>query len=599
MSSRLSRPAFDPVPVISRTSPWLEVTLRLRWPRPWPFFRHAGEKNFVHCNYPFPPFLVLSCLLPLALPATLCAQPPLRFTEVTNSSGIDFVHTIGDDKMTNIVEASGVGCAMLDYDGDGWLDIYLVNGVHLDGVSDPTVADKQKLKDATDRLYRNRGDGTFEDVTLKAGILPGGYGMGVVAGDYNNDGRPDIYVSNYGPNRLYKNAGNGRFEEVAQDAGVADPNFSVGVVFVDYDCDGDLDLYVGNYLKFDPDYKVAYESDTFPGPSAYDAQVNSLYRNEGNGKFSNVTDEAQLGQHLGRTMGVGVFDFDDDGQPDLFVPNDAMENFFFRNTGNGRFEEMALMTNVAFGMNGEARGAMGAEIGDVNGDKLVDLFVPDFTYTCLYINLGDGFFEDQARQAGIAALCDQHVSWGAALADLDLDSDLDLYVSNGDANHLIGHENLLFVNDGRGVFAEVSREAGLAGQKKGVSRGVVAGDFDNDGDLDLLVSQLNDAPVLLRNDTPRDGRHWLMLNLIGAAGHSNHDAIGARVRCSLPDSPGQLMRYRSSSGSYMSGHDPRLHFGLGSLAVVPEIEIRWPDGSLQTLRNIAADQVLTVKQDQP
>ncbi len=460
---------------------------------------------------------------------TAPARSEVRFTDVTKAAHLEFVHTIGDDKMTNIVEASGVGCAMLDFDGDGWLDIYMVNGVHLDGVSDPDAPDKPQRRTATDRLYRNRGDGTFEDVTEKAGILPGGYGMGVVVGDYNNDGRPDIYVSNYGLNRLYKNLGGGRFAEVAEEAGVEDKRFSVGVVFVDYDRDGDLDLYVGNYLEFDPDYKVAYDTDTFPGPSAYEPQVNSLYRNEGNGTFTDVTTQSQLGEHLGRTMGVGVFDYDDDGHPDLFVPNDAMENFFFRNAGNGRFEEMALMTNVAFGMNGEARGAMGAEIGDVNGDSLVDLFVPDFTYTCLYINLGDGFFEDQARQAGIAALCDKHVSWGASLVDLDLDADLDLYVSNGDANHLIPHANLLFINDGKGVFAEVSESAGLTSHENGVSRGAVAGDIDNDGDLDLLVAQLNNSPLLLRNDTPHEDKHWLMLNLEGAEGRSNRDGTGARV----------------------------------------------------------------------
>jgi hypothetical protein len=325
--------------------------------------------------------------------------------------------------------------------------------------------------------------------------------------------------------------------------------------------------------------------------------LNSLYRNNGDGTFTDVTTETQLGMHLGRTMGVGVFDYDDDGHADLFVPNDAMENFFFRNTGKGDFEEMALMTNVAFGMNGEARGAMGSEIGDVNADNLVDLFVPDFTYTCLYINLGDGFFEDRARQAGIAALCDKHVSWGAALADLDLDTDLDLYVSNGDANHLIPHENLLFVNDGKGVFSEVSESAGLANREIGVSRGVVAGDIDNDGDLDLLVAQLNASPVLLRNETPRHDRHWLMLDLQGAAGKSNLDAMGARVRCKLPGSEQMLIRHRVSSGSYMSVHDPRIHFGLGNLDKVPELEIRWPDGSTQTLKDVAADQILKVKQE--
>ncbi len=529
----------------------------------------------------------------------LAAEPPsLRLTDMTLQSGIRFVHTIGDDKMTNIVEATGVGCALLDYDGDGWLDIYLVNGIHLDGVSDPSFVGQESLRNATDRLYRNRGDWTFEEVTEKAGILPGGYGMGVTVGDYDNDGRRDLYVTNYGANRLYHALPNGTFEEVGAHAAVNDDHFGVGCAFFDYDGDSLLDLYVGNYLDYDATVTVPT---SFPGPTAYRGQVNLLLRNDGKGVFQDITKEAGLAEYPGHTMGVGIFDVNDDGQWDLFVANDAMENFFFVNQGNGKFEENAPLANVAYGANGDARGAMGAEIGDVDGDGRFDLYVPDFTHTCLYMNQGDGFFEDQAQRAGIAIVCGHYVSWGAALVDLDLDTDLDIYVANGDARQLVGHPDLVFLNNGQGSFAEVSRKCGLAEVKPLVSRGVATGDLDNDGDMDLVVVNLNASPVLLRNDTPHAGRHWLMIELEGRAGHCNRDAIGAIVECRIPDGQGgqqTLLRQRCSSGSYMCVHDQRLHFGLGQAAEVPELVVRWPDGQRQTLRNVKADQLLKIKQDE-
>ncbi len=521
----------------------------------------------------------------------------LKLTDVTEASGIRFVHTIGDDKMTNIVESTGVGCALFDFDGDGWLDIYFVSGKYLDGVSDPATPDKQRLSQASDRLYRNRGDGTFEDVTERMGILPGGYGMGVSVGDIDNDGQRELYVTNYGPNRLYRHRADGKFEDVAARLGVDDSHFGVGCAFFDVDNDTLLDLYVGNYLDYVPDFDTA---DGFPGPTAYQGQVNLLYRNQGKKGFLDVTKQMGLADHPGHTMGVGVVDFNEDGRWDLFVANDAMENFFFENMGNGKFEENALLTNIAYGANGDARGAMGAEVGDVDGDGKFDLFVPDFTHTCLYMNIGDGFFEDQAHQAGIAILCGHYVSWGTVLVDLDLDGDLDIYVSNGDARKLLGHPDLAFLNDGSGKFSDVSQQSGVADLKKRVSRGVAAGDLDNDGDIDLVIMNLNDRPVLLRNDTPRGTRHWLMVDLVGRDGKSNRDAIGAIVRCKVTQTGGTsktFMRQRCSSGSYMCVHDQRLHFGLGDATQVDELAIRWPDGSTQTLHNVKVDQVLKVEQE--
>jgi hypothetical protein len=546
--------------------------------------------------------LAVLCLplavLPWGAPVAALGEDPssISLVDVTSKSGIEFVHTIGDEKMTNIVESTGVGCALFDFDGDGWLDIYLVSGVHLDGLSDPQTLNRDRLRTASDKLYRNRGDWTFEDVSERAGILAGGYGMGVAVADYDNDGRRDLYVSNYGPNRLYRNLGDCSFEELGQKAGVCDTSFGVGCAFFDFDGDTNLDLYVGNYLDYVPDFDAP---GGFPGPTAYQGQVNRLFRNNGNGSFADVTSSAGIDTYPGHTMGVGVFDFNEDGRWDLFVANDAMENFFFENSGDGKFKENALLTNIAFGANGDARGAMGAEVGDINGDGRLDLFVPDFTHTCLYINQGNGFFDDQARRAGISIICGHYVSWGAALVDLDLDSDLDIYIANGDARQLLGHPDLVFLNNGEGWFVEASKKIGLADLKKRVSRGVASGDFDNDGDLDLLVVNLNDRPVLLRNDTPRKNRHWLMLDLVGRSGLSNRDAIGTLVRCYLPQQKGEaktIVRQRTSGGSYMCVHDHRLHFGLGDVTVVPRVEIRWPNGTVQTIENVKSDQILRIEQ---
>ncbi len=519
----------------------------------------------------------------------------IRFTELAVESGIDFVETIGDNDMTNIVESAGAGCGFLDYDGDGWMDIYLVNGRWQQGLSDPDLDedDRKKNAAATGKLYRNRGDGSFEDVTERAGLARPTYGMGITVADYDGDGHPDVYLTAYGPNSLYRNNGDGTFTDVASKSGVADPAFSVGATFFDYNRDDRLDLYVGNYVVYDPDYKLFYAPDGFPGPLAYTGQQDRLYRGNPDGTFTDVTSTSGIEiEPRGRAMGVTAFDYDGDQLTDVFVSNDAMENFLLRNKGDGTFENVALFAGVAFGENGEATAAMGVEVGDYDGDGRFDLFVPDMTFCCVYRNLGNGMFEDQAARSGVAAAMGQYVGWSGVFSDFDLDGRLDLYVANGDVHHLEPHADVLFAGDGAGRFADVSESAGKWMRQKRIARGAAGADFDNDGDVDVLITHLNDRPALLRNDTPRGGRHWLGVELVGRG--ANRDAIGAVVR--LKCGAQSQVRQRRTGGGYLSQHGPRMHFGLGIHDKVDTLEVLWPDGSRQTVKDVGIDRVITVQQ---
>ena len=531
-------------------------------------------------------------------PATR-ADPPIVFTDVTAAAGIDFVETIGDHEMTNIVEATGVGCGFVDYDGDGWMDVYFVTGHWLDGLSDSQLdpATRAKLALATDRLYRNRGDGTFSDVTVQAGLARPAYGMGVVAADYDGDGDTDLYVTNYGPNFLYRNNGDGTFTETAKAAGVDDPLFSVGAVFLDYDGDGRLDLYVGNYLTYQSDPKRRRAADGVRSPLAYAAQQDHLFRGNDDSTFTDVTRQTGVEvQPVGRAMGVGALDYDNDGRLDIFVSNDAMENFLLHNRGDGTFENEALLAGVAFGEAGDAAAAMAVEVSDYDGDGHFDILVPDMNLCSLYRNLGGGMFEDLAVPSGISAAMTRCDSWGGVLADLDIDGHPDLYVTNGSAWCLEAHRDALFVNNGRGRFVPVVAASGtpavnLSGRF--VGRGVARGDFDNDGDVDLLIVNLNDRALLLRNDTPRCGRHWLQVRLIGRG--ANRDAIGAVLKISI--GARALIQPRLSGGSYLSQHDPRIHFGLGEARKVDRLEVAWPDGSRRTLKDVPVDRLITIRQE--
>lgn len=511
------------------------------------------------------------------------------YQDIIEYSGIDFVRTIGDEHLSNLVESDGGGAAFIDYDQDGFLDLYISNGNFVENLS--MNENEKPDKTSENKLFRNLGNGTFEDVTSKAKVGDRGYGMGVTVGDFNNDGYPDIYVSNYGPNVLYKNNGDGTFADVTPDAGIGGDECSVGATWLDYDNDGYLDLYVGNYITFDPQYNYYYAPDGFPGPMAYEGQADVLYHNQGNGTFKNVTKEMGVFNSNGRAMGVGAADYNNDGFIDIFVSNDHMVNYLYHNIDGEKFEDRGIMSGVAFNQVGEATISMSVDFADYNNDGLMDLFVSDNAYCSLHKNEGNGVFTEMSYNAGIAVACGQYVGWASSFLDYDNDGDQDLFKVNGELKHLYGQEDQLFENDGNGKFTEVSTQRGSYFQEERVGRGACFGDYDNDGDIDVFIVNLEDKGVLLRNNKGNQN-NWIMLNLIGEA--SNRDGVGARISISYGDKK-QYAQKESSSG-YISTNDHRLHFGLGDSKMVDSIEIIWPSGKVQQLTNIEANQIIDVKE---
>lgn len=520
--------------------------------------------------------------------ATLPAANDDYFQEIGLAAGLDFIHNIGEEHLTNIIESSGGGAAFLDFDQDGYIDLYVCNGTWLKGF---IKGEKPDIL-PENHLYRNKGDGTFEDVTKKAGANDHAYGMGVTVGDYNNDGYPDIFVSNYGPNILYKNNGNGTFTNVTKRAKVGGGNeCSVGAVWLDYDNDSFLDLYVGNYLNFDPEYKYFYAPDGFPGPLAYDAQADVLYHNKGDGTFENVTKSMGIIDIDGRAMGVGAADYDDDGFVDIFVANDHTVNYLWHNDlGNG-FTDKGTMSGTGFSQAGESTISMSVDFADFNGDGLLDLFKSDDTYCSLYENLGNGIFSDRSYSSGIATAAAQFVGWSSSFVDYDNDGDVDIFKTNGALKHLYGQEDQLFENIGNGKFRDVSVESGSYFKEEYVGRGACLGDYDNDGDFDIYIANLNNRGMFLRNNKGNQN-NWLILSLIGQT--SNRDGIGTRIKLT---SGGKMQSaQKKSTTGYLSQNDTRMHFGLAKNENVERIEIKWPSGKSQVLENIKANQILTVNE---
>jgi hypothetical protein len=512
------------------------------------------------------------------------------FTDVTEQARIDVKHSFGDFDLSNIVEGTGAGAMFFDYDGDGWLDIYFANGCWLKSVNDNRG--RKLRKELTNSLYRNKGDGTFENVTEAAGAGDKGYGVGCSAADFDNDGDIDLYVLNYGPNVLYRNNGDGTFTDISGKAGLADARWSLSAPWFDYDGDGDLDVYVANYLEYDSGkFRSYYAAAGYPGPLSYRGQPDALYRNNGDGTFTDVTKQAGVFQPNGRAMSASVADINNDGHLDIYIPNDAMENYFFRNQGNGKFEEDALVMGLAFGEGGQGVSSMGPAIGDVDRDGWLDIYIPDMGYGCLLMNRKD-YFEDRTVRTNLAVVCGQYTGWGGVLFDYDCDGYLDIFIANGNAHHEYTEEDVIMRNDGSGSFIDVADKSGPYFREKYVGRGATYGDYDNDGDPDLLVINLNDNPRLLRNDGGNKN-NWLMVQPKLPGGKT--DALGARITVTV----GSLKQIRDliPVTGYLSQADPRCHFGLGNVAKADTVEIRWPDRRTTTLKGVKANRILKVIQE--
>jgi hypothetical protein len=508
--------------------------------------------------------------------------------KISPDNGIDFKHSIGDHHLDNLVETVGGGAVFLDYDQDGYIDLYLSNGSYTDGLSEGERPSEQQ----TNELFRNRQDGTFQNVTESAGVGDRGYGMGLTVGDINNDGYPDIYITNYRPNVLYLNNGNGTFTDISERAGVAGNECSVGAVWFDYDNDGLLDLYVGNYIQYDPDYGYFYAPDGFPGPMAYDGQLDRLYHNKGNNRFEDVTELMGIDNPDGRAMGVGAADFNGDGWVDIFVANDHMVNNIYHNMEGKRFVDEGTRTGMAFNQAGEATISMSVDFADYNGDGLIDVFMSDDTYCSLYQNQGNGVFLDMAYSSGISIAAAQHVGWSSSFIDFDNDGDVDLFKANGELKHLYGQEDQLFENVDGEKFEDVSVQLGAYFQEENVGRGACFGDYDNDGDLDGYVVNLDDQGAFLRNNKGNEN-NWIIFKLVGT--QSNRDAIGALVKISAGGK--EQVGVRRSTTGYLSQNDARMHFGIGNAEKVDFVEIKWPSGRTQRLENLDANQILTITEE--
>jgi hypothetical protein len=543
-------------------------------------------------------FIVLfCCVFFFGFSAKLILQKKsIVFTNVTKKAGIDFKYTFGDYHYENILESSGSGITVFDYNNDQLMDVYMMNGTYIEGISDKNGV---VFKDTRDKLYKNNGNGTFTEVSKIAGLDDPTWSMAAGAIDYDNDGDQDLYLLNYGPNIFYRNNGNGTFSDITASLGLAGPDklngftkWSIGVAFWDYNRDNRLDVLVGNFLAFDPAYISVKTPGLMPHPSEYKGQATMLYEQQPDGKFIDVTKKNNLYFPDSKCMGLTVFDYDDDGDLDIFQANDHQLNFMFRND-NGIFREVGVAIGVAGNSQGKPTGSMHGTIGDVDGDGLIDILVVDLEYGALYRNLGNGLFEDISEESGISGPLAGKGSWAGALFDYDNDGDLDIFAANGTAEELILQYPLLLENNGNGRFKNVGAERSSYFSTKRSGRGCAIWDYDNDGDLDIIVSHvdLEATAALLRNDGGNNN-HWLGLTLKGANGPSA--AISAKVTVQAGNKKQVLINQCSTS--YLSNHDPRLHIGLGQNKQADLIEIRWTDGKKEVYKNIAADRYLTVIQ---
>ena len=524
---------------------------------------------------------------------------PIEFTDVSAQAGIHFKHNSGAFGKKYLPETIGTGCAFLDFDNDGWQDILIVNS---------TAWPERKTPRTFLALYHNNQDGTFTDVTRQAGLAVEMYGIGVAAADYDNDGNEDIYITCVGPNHLFRNLGNGKFADVTARAGVGDPGFSTSAAWFDYDNDGKLDLFVANYVDWSVDKDQLCSLDgknkSYCTPQSYKGQSPTLYHNKGNGTFENVTQRAGLNDPTCKSLGVALLDYNGDGWLDLFVANDTEPNKLYRNNGNGTFTDEAVTAGVAFSEAGTARAGMGVDAGDFDGSGRQGIVVGNFTNEsmALYSNDGTGLFTDEAPKSGIGKMSAQSLTFAVFFFDYDLDGLLDVFAANGHVSDDISvvQPNIkyaqpphLFHNQGKKKFEEMTGKLGRAVQRAIVGRGAAYGDFDNDGDLDLLITSNNGPARLLRNENANQN-DLLRVKLVGA--RANRDGIGARV--SLKTARGKLSSIVKTGSSYCSQSELPLVFGLGAPEEgrVLSLEITWPGGGKDTITDLKPNQSLTVQE---
>ena len=528
----------------------------------------------------------------------LFSSAAIQFVDVTEEASINFHHINGAEGAFHLPETLGAGGAFFDADNDGFLDIYLVNSGYWD-------------KPSVSALYRNNRDGTFTDITTAAKVENwGNYGQGVACADYDNDGNVDLYVTNFGANVLYRNNGDGTFTDVTVSAGVGDLGWSSSACFLDYNADGYLDLFVVNYLVYSLDvpYLPCGEDgiQTYCHPSLFEGAPDTLYRNNGDGTFTDVSQAAGVGgiggMFHGKGLGVVSADFNNDGAPDLYVANDDTRNDFFYNNGDGTFSEISLLAGCAYSFNGIAQAGMGVAVADYNADSWLDIFVTNLSYetNALYRNNGDGTFTDVIYEAHLGKESFLFVGFGTGFFDADNDGWQDIFIVNGhildnieDTHDVLTYRqpDQLFRNKGDGTFQEISESAGAYFQRAAVSRGALFGDYDNDGDVDLLVTQSNGPAALLENKTEAKN-NWVSIKTVGVI--SNRDGIGTRI--SVTAGEHTQIQEINPGASYLSSHDPRCHFGLGTNTSIDRLEVRWQSGVVQIFENLSANQTHTVSE---